>query len=49
MQIYNYKLRELLTHNAGLVIFYEKNKENKMKIEKTFFGNQKRQGGPINE
>jgi hypothetical protein len=23
MQIYNYKLHELLTHNAGLVIFYE--------------------------
>lgn len=23
MQIYNYKLHELLTHNAGLVIFHE--------------------------
>lgn len=23
MQIYNYKLHELLMHNAGLVIFYE--------------------------
>ena len=23
MQIYSYKLHELLTHNAGLVIFHE--------------------------
>lgn len=39
MQIYSYKLHELLTHNAGLVIFYENEVlvsiNNTTKIQKT--------------